>query len=258
MNVSTGFDDWAEIYDPIHSTRIADVQFYVDTAKSAGDPILELSVGTGRIGIPIAKAGSDVIGLDISSSMLSIARRNLKAAGKLAGNLTLKRGDMRNFHLAERFNLIIIPFNSFLNLLNISDQRRALQCIHQHLRPGGQLVLDIFVPNLERLVREDAQLYNVSDVTDPTSGRRFVIWEQTSYDNHDQILYSRYIIEELDGTGKLVQSLHRSSQMRYIHRFEMQHLLEVQNFQVDNLYGDFHYTDFDVDSNQMVWVARRI
>ena len=256
--MSTPFDDWADIYDPVHSNRTADILFYVDLAKSTGGSVLELACGTGRVAIPIARAGVDIVGMDLSPAMLRTARRNLKAAGELPGTLTLKRGDMRDFRLGQRFSLVTIPFNTFLLLLSVAEQRQALESIHRHLEPGGRLALDIFVPNLERLVREDASLYHQGDVTDPASGRRFVLWDQTTYDNHHQMLHARIIIEELDQRGRVIQKLHRIWQMRYVYRYEMQHLLEVCGFQVEELYGDFQEGEFDTDSTQMVWVAGRV
>ncbi len=251
------FDAWSDIYTAVHSHRTADVLFYVDLAQEAGSTVLELGCGTGRIAIPIARAGIDVVGLDSSPGMLREARRNLREAGPLPGKVTFRRGDMRSFRLPQRCTLAIIPFNTFLHLLSVADQRQALQSIRRHLAPGGRLALDVFVPDLHRPAREEAQLYSQGHVTDPASGRRFALWDQGSYDHLHQVIQVRTIIEELDATGKVVQRLYRDHQTRYVHRYEMQHLLELSGFEVEELYGDFDGGDFDADSEQMVWVARR-
>lgn len=254
--MTTPFDAWANIYDAVHSHRTADVRFYVESAQATGGTVLELGCGTGRIAIPIARARVDVVGLDSSPGMLREARRNLKEAGPLPGTIAFRRGDMRRFRLPQAFTLAIIPFNSFLHLLSVADQRHALECIRHHLAPGGLLALDIFVPDLHRLAREEAQLYAQGHVTDTASGRRFALWEQGSYDHLHQVIQVRTIIEELDATGTVVQRLYRDHQTRYVHRYEMQHLLELSGFQVEALYGDFDGGDFDAESETMVWVAR--
>ena len=255
--MTTNYDEWADLYDPLHSNRTADIPFYVKLAQSAGSPVLEPTCGTGRVTIPVARTGVDIVGLDLSPRMLQVARKNLKAAGELPGRVTFKQGDMRDFRLDQQFNLAFIPFNSFLLLLSLADQRQALERIHRHLAPGGRLALDVFVPDLHRLVQEDAYLRHRGDVTDPATGRRFVLWEQSNYDNHHQVIRSRNIFEELDQEGTVVQRLYRDLELRYVYRYEMQHLLEVSGFEVEELYGDFEGGDFDEESTAMVWVARK-
>jgi len=255
--MTTNYDDWAGIYDPIHNSRTADIPFYVNLAREAGSPVLEVTCGTGRVTVPVARAGVDITGLDISPAMLRIARRKLRAAGPLPGQVTFKRGDARSFRLDQQFNLAFIPFNSFLLFLSVADQRQALERIRRHLKPGGRLALDIFVPDLYRLTREDNALYHGGDITDPVSGRRFVLWERATFDNHHQIIHSRPMFEELDQNGRGIQRLYRNLELRYIYRYEMQHLLELSGFQIEELYGDFDGGDFDAASETMVWVAKK-
>ena len=64
------YDDWAEIYDSIYSYVEEDIPFFVEEAINYGGPILELGCGTGRVTIPIAKAGINITGLDISKKCL--------------------------------------------------------------------------------------------------------------------------------------------------------------------------------------------
>jgi len=104
--------------------------------------VLELGCGTGRITIEIARAGVSVTGLDLSVSMLDEARR--KGAG--LPNLTWVLADMRSFALAARFGLICIPFRSFQHLLTDEDQRAALDCCREHLRPNGVLAFNVTNP----------------------------------------------------------------------------------------------------------------
>jgi ubiquinone/menaquinone biosynthesis C-methylase UbiE len=68
------YDRIAGIYDPWSVSVTEDVELYVEEALASGGPVVELAVGTGRIAVPTAKAGIDVIGVDQSSGMLSVAR----------------------------------------------------------------------------------------------------------------------------------------------------------------------------------------
>ena len=71
------YDAWADVYDSVYSYVREDIPFYVDEALTAGGPVLELGCGTGRVTIPIAAAGVDVTGVDLSPAMLDIARRKV-------------------------------------------------------------------------------------------------------------------------------------------------------------------------------------
>ena len=253
----SGLDAWADVYDTIYSSVRGDIAFYVDTAVEARGPVLELGCGTGRATIPIAEAGVDIVGLDLSDAMLAAARR--KAEGLPAGSATVAfvQGDMVDFTLArdKKFELAIIPFRSFLHLLTVEAQVSALRSIKRHLEPGGRLVFNVFVPYPATLAEEDGPPTPLPDSTDPDTGARFVRWVQSSYDNHNQLWTARMTAEEVDADGNMVRRLHRDFQLRYVHRWEMHHLLELCGFEVLELYGGFDRTPFDETSTEMVWVA---
>ena len=253
--VDSYFDAWADIYDAVYSYVQDDIPFYVEAALEAGGPVLELGCGTARVAMPIAQAGIDVVGLDSSSAMLDAARRKTQRIASDSGVLTLVQGDMRDFSLDSKFALIIIPFRGYLSLTTVEDQTRALMNIKRHLAQDARLVFDVFVPDLNMLVQESDVLYHFRDVTDPDTGAQYVIWHQSSHDNHNQIVNARIIVEELDSTCTMVRRLYRDFQLRYVHRWEMRHLLELCGFEVLDLFGDFDRSPFSEASTEMVWVA---
>ena len=251
------FDAWADLYDAVHSNLTEDISLYVEEARRSGGPVLELGCGTGRIAIPIAQAGMDITGLDSSEALLEVARRKaaeLQPADR--DRLTLVNADMRNFSLERRFRAIIIPFNTFLSLLTVDEQVSTLKNVRAHLEPAGKLVFDVFVPDLDMLVDAGDLPYHLRDVTDPATGRRFVLYHQSRYDNFNQIIRTRLIIEELDYRGAVSQKVYRDYRLRYAHRWEMQHLLTHCGFEVVSLYGDFDRSPSDESSTEMIWVCR--
>ncbi|MBI2855470.1 MAG: class I SAM-dependent methyltransferase [Chloroflexi bacterium] len=252
----TFFDQWADIYDWIYAWKQDDIAFYVEEAQRSGGPVLELGCGTGRVTIPIARAGIEVVGLDRSTKMLQVARRKAKAQGHLPGKLTWVRGDMRRFSLGRRFALVIIPFRGFLSLLTVQEQQSCLECVGEHLALGGRLIFDAFVPDLDMLIDNGTTPFHFGDVSHPEDGRRLVVWHQNRFDNHNQINSARTIAEEVNEVGEVVHRLYLDFQIRYLHRFEAQHLLGVCGFQVEELYGWFDRRPFDEESSEMVWVAR--
>jgi ubiquinone/menaquinone biosynthesis C-methylase UbiE len=233
----------------------------VEEARRAGSPVLELGCGTGRILIPTAEAGLTVAGLDRAPSMLAVARQKIaRLDAATQGRITLVEGDMRAFALGQRFNLVMIPYRAFLHLLTVEDERRALGCIREHLVDGGRLVLNIFDPRLDVIVIQQGLVgtsqKKMDEFVHPQTGRRVVIWDTIQYDLERQMLEDERIFEEVDGEGKMVSRTYNLLTLRFIYRYEMQHLLELCGFQVEALYGDFQRGPFRAGGEQ-VWVARR-
>lgn len=251
------YDAWAGVYDSVYSYVRDDIPFYVEEALAAGGPVLELGCGTGRVTIPIADAGVDITGVESSNAMLDVARRKAAALSE-DSRPRLVAGDMRELSLGgQQFYLVIIPFRGFLALMTVEDQMSALSSISSHLAPGGKLIFDVFVPDLDMLVQAGDTSYHFRDVVDAETGRRLVLWHQSAYDNHAQIIDARIIVEELDEVGTVEKRYYRDFQLRYSHRWELQHLLTTCGYAVDDLYGDFERTPFDEDSMDIVWVTSR-
>ncbi len=138
------YDPIARLYDPWSASVVEDVEFYVAEAVASGGPVVELACGTGRITIPVAKAGVRVIGVDGSEGMLRVAREYAAAEGV---ELDLRHGDMRQPPVDERVPLVLIPFRSLLHMTSEDERLRALRAAHDLLLPGGRLVFDVFAPS---------------------------------------------------------------------------------------------------------------
>ncbi len=256
------YDRQDALYYDHYSTGLpGDVEFYVAEAVAAGSPVLELGCGTGRILIPVAQARVEVVGLDRAPSMLAVARDKVaQLPPDVQKRIGLVEGDMRDFALGRRFTLVMIPYRAFLHLLTVEDQKRALACIRDHLLDGGRLVLNVFDPSLGTIVAHRAPLGSAlkldSEFTHPATGRRVLVWDTREYDTEDQVLRQYFVFEELDEEGNVVAKRFNPLVLRYVFRYEMQHLLELSGFQVEALYGDFARGPFRSGGEQ-VWIARR-
>jgi ubiquinone/menaquinone biosynthesis C-methylase UbiE len=248
-------DQWADIYDAMH-TLTEDIPFYLDEAVKSGGPVLELGVGTGRVAIPIAQAGVNVVGIDHSPRMLEVAKRKAKVAGLSGRRLRLVQGDMRDFDLGQRFPLVIIPFRAFLHMYTVEDQRRCLHAIARHLEDGGRLALNVFVPRLDLLVDDSTPLAFRGDFTHPQTGRRVIVWHSREHDYLRQMIHEWRLLQELDEQGTVVSAWYLPLDIRYLFRYEAQHLFEGAGFAVEALYGGFDRRPFDEHSEEMVWVLR--
>jgi ubiquinone/menaquinone biosynthesis C-methylase UbiE len=251
----------AALYDYYSGGLEGDVEFYVEEAQKAGSPVLELGCGTGRIVIPVAEAGIDIVGLDLAPAMLQIARDKVAALPpETQRRIELVEGDMRDFSLGRRFRLITIPYRAFLHLMTPEDERRALTCIREHLADDGLLVLNNFDPRLDIIAAHfgslGSALKTVSEFIHPQSGHRVVVWDTRQYDPGQQTIEQYFVFEELDEEGRVLSKTYVPLTLRYLYRYEMQYLLELCGYQVEALYGDFARGPFRYGREQ-IWVARR-
>jgi SAM-dependent methyltransferase len=150
------YDEIATFYDPWSRSVTEDVGFYVGEALAAGGPVVELAVGTGRIAVPIARAGIDVIGVDSSPAMLAVAREAAEAAG-VVDRLDLRLGDLREPPVTERVPLVICPFRSLLHMETEDEKLRALRAARGLLDPDGRFVFDVFSPSREDIEETDGR-----------------------------------------------------------------------------------------------------
>jgi SAM-dependent methyltransferase len=132
----------ADLYDYVVPYRSRpDVAFFVDAAREAGSPVLEVGCGTGRVLIPTARAGIEIVGLDASAAMLAVCRSHLRdEPAPVQSRVQLVQADMRTFDLHRAFTLVTIPFRPFQHLVTVEDQLSCLGSIRRHLE-HFQLVL---------------------------------------------------------------------------------------------------------------------
>jgi SAM-dependent methyltransferase len=208
-----------------------DVPFYVELAREAEGPIVELAVGNGRVAIPVTEAtGRTVIGIDISPAMLAQARENAAAAGV---ELELREGDMRELELDEPAALIYCPFRGLQHLPNWAERRLTFERIAASLQPGGRFAWNAFVFNpliaasLDGKWQEDAPVRHRVDYV-PVDARIDLTLE-----SGDRIPLWWLTCAEWEG------------------------LLDVAGLETAALYGWFDKRPLDEQSKEFVWVARR-
>lgn len=253
---------YPELYDTVYEDYIEDISFYVVEAERAHGPCLELGCGTGRILLPVAAAGVDITGIDLSAPMIARARRHVAAQSEeIRARVQLLQDDMRTFTLPTRFALITVPFRAFLHLMNVEDQIAALENIHRHLLPGGRLALNFFDPDLEVIVANtkipSGTLHRTGEeFADPRSGNVLIEWATMHYYLQQQQIEQYFIYDELDSRGRVVTRHYRALRMRYIFRYEFEHLLARCGFSVEALYGSWDRGPVLRSGGELIWIAR--
>ena len=142
MAHSIDYDKVADLYDSYVRFE-KDIPFFLEEARRAAGPVLELMSGTGRVSIPLVEAGIDLTCVDRSPGMLEVLRRRLAVRGL---NSTLVTQDVRDLKLPSTYPLAFMPFHSFSELVDPGDRRRAIVAIRECLSPGGRFTCTLHNP----------------------------------------------------------------------------------------------------------------
>ena len=249
----------AELYDAVYAD-CADIAFWQAVAPAVSDgPLLELGCGTGRVLLPLARAGHEMVGIDLSESMLALGRTKLQVEPpEVRDRVTLLEADMTSFDLGRRFAQIYCAFGSFHHLRTVEEQLACLDRCSNHLLPRGTLVLDLINPDpAPSAVRGDepADSDTTAGIVDWTGGRRVRSWatvvgcNRSLQCNDCEVTYE---IVEADGTTR---RLTETFPMRFVFRYELEHLLARSGFRIAALYGDYDRSPLSDESPGIIVVA---
>jgi SAM-dependent methyltransferase len=231
----SSYDAIAALYDPWSRSVTEDVDFYVAQARKAGGPVVELGVGTGRIAVPVAKAGVHVIGIDDSEGMLALCRSRAEGAG-VSDLVELRLGDLRRPPVLERVPLVTCPFRALLHLASDEERLDALRAVYRLLIPHGRFVFDVFAPSME----------DVEETNGRWLEREPGIWERADWDLKQRVL----TLAVRGETGETAMRLSWRSPE------EWRALLDRAGFEVEAMYGWFDLRPYD-GGEDTVWIARR-
>jgi SAM-dependent methyltransferase len=221
---------FANHYEEWSAHMTADVAFYVELARQADGPLVELAIGNGRVAIPVAQAtGQRVIGIDSSPAMLAQARAR---AAEAAVELELREGDMRELALDEPAALIYCPFRALLHLPTWADRRRTFGRIAASLRSDGRFAWNAFAFDHQIVARLDGQRQE----TPMPHTIRYAVGD------------NRVDITRDDGA---------TSSLWWATKNEWLGLLDIAGLELEALYGGFAREPFTDDSREYVFVTRR-
>jgi SAM-dependent methyltransferase len=254
------FDRFARFYDVEHDDYRDDVPMYAGFAgaqASVGDSraagVLELACGTGRCLVPLATAGHEVTGVDISPAMLAVARQRAERAGA-SDRVRLVKGDMRDCALGREFGLVFIALNSLMHLETREAQGQALTTAARHLARDGRLVLDLFNPEvgLPDPMQEGQLFLHCLKVL--PGGEHLLHFQAPTVDRAAQLVSMANFYDEIRPDGSVARHLLPFRQ-RYLTRGELELLIAASGLHLDALYGSYELDPFASGSERMIAVA---
>ena len=251
---SEGWDAYAPFYDWENAQTVGrrDVPFWRRLAAAQDGRVLELGCGTGRITLPVARDGTEIVGVDRSAEMLARGRQRLTRA-RLTRVASMVRGDIRMLPFRARpgFSLVMAPYGILQSLTREADLRATLESVHRVLRKGGTLGIDL-VPDLPQWSEYDRRV--------SLQGQRGRSTQVTLIETVRQDTRRRLTIFDHE-------YVERQGRRRRVHRFsltfrtlsvpQMRRRLETAGFEIAAVLGDYHGGPWDTRSDVWMILARK-
>ncbi len=249
------FDRFARFYDEDYRHYDDDVAAILHLAQEMDGPVLELGCGTGRLLVPLAAVGLPVTGVDISPALLAKARANLETVPS-RDQVTLVEADLRTLALPQQdFAFAFCTSNTLMHLADATDQLAVLERVAMHLRPGGLLMIDLFNPDIGRLIEVNGVM-ELADQWVREDGTEVMKWSVRMLDLADQIQETLFVYEEVapDGT---VRRTRCPFTLRFLWRNEIELMLRLAGLEVEAVWGDFEGSPYESQSDHLVLLATR-
>jgi ubiquinone/menaquinone biosynthesis C-methylase UbiE len=251
-----GWDEYAPFYDWENARTLGrrDIPFWRRVALDAHGPVLELGCGTGRISVPLIKAGVPLVGIDRSAEMLERARAKVAKSPtrQLANSANLVRGDIRRLPFIRRtFDTVIAPYGVLQSLLADRDLSATLDSVARVLRQGGTFGLDLVpdVPNWR-------EYSNRVQLKGPASrGVHLTLVESVRQDRVRRLTtFEQRYIERRDGRSRehAFELVFRTLSVR-----QMTSRLDRAGFAVDRVLGDYRGRPWDRRADVWILLAKK-
>ncbi|MFB4212913.1 class I SAM-dependent methyltransferase [Shouchella sp. JSM 1781072] len=234
---TTNFDKYAnpDQYDHDYGDYKDDYLFLKEHIQALTGPIIDLACGTGRVTIPLAKAGYQLIGVDLHGGMLAHAKRK---AETLKLPIHFYEQDCTQLDLNTCAPLIYMTGNSFQHFLTNESQDQLFQSVRKHLRPNGEFIFDTRNPILEELAEDFIEHVDYTD----KEGNVLVETHSERYDALTQILSCT---TEREGVKESID-------LRYMYPQELLRLLTTQGFTIKAVHGSWKKQPFTAKSPQII------
>ncbi|MCB9780651.1 MAG: class I SAM-dependent methyltransferase [Alphaproteobacteria bacterium] len=252
--------DTARWYDLFTDPQTADVDWYVARAREEGGPIAELGAGSGRITVPMARAGVDVHAVDISAPMLDrMALRLQGEAEAVHARIERFEGDMRVFGHDEAYQQVFLPYRSFLHMATAQDRHQCLWNAWRILKPGGRLALNFFHPEpgvLQRASGDQARAWWDLGVHEGADGTVVRCQQQGRLDLLNKVMHMRFRwVEEREEEARVVEEGFTAG---LVFRDELVLHLELAGFALEEVRGDFEGALLERADQEVVVTARKV
>ncbi len=245
----------ARFYDAENADKSDDIDFYTELAAEHDTPILDVGCGSGRVVLPLARAGYTVHGIDNNDAMLRRAHQRVNAQTDAYKTLHLHHANVLTDNLPdERFGLILLTYNMLMHFYQQDDQITLLRRLRTIATDEALLVIDL--PNAgETFAVPDTNAISLERTfVEPESGHMVMQQAISELDRTTQLMRVVWLYDEIDGDGRVHRTV-APTMFRYFFPYEVRLLLRVADWQLDRTYGDVDGSPFEDGSPRMVVLA---
>jgi len=255
----------AWLFDVDHRDNLTDdIKFYTDYAKNLNcKNILELGCGTGRVALILAKEGFNVTGLDLSNEMLDVFKQKLEKLEKIDDNIDnikdkieLIHGNMADFNLNKKFDLIIAPFRAFQCLTDEKDIENSLNCIKNHLTDNGIFIINVFNTDPNRMNENWCYPLKIQwERLDENTGN-YVIKKDSGdkIDLQNRIIYVTFVYEVKDKSGN-ISVLEDKLKLKYYYENDLTEIIENAGLKIKEKFGWYDKTSVEETKRELIFVC---
>jgi len=235
----------------------ADVRRFRALAARVDGLVLELCCGTGRVAIPLARAGWRVTAVDVSQGMLARLQGRLEREdAAVRARIDVVEADVTRLALPQTdYALAILAFNSLILIPDADKQRAALHAAHRHLAPGGLFALDIANP-LALDLRDSGDPRAVITRRNAHTGRRYTRYSAVDAMDAEQRQRLRGWYEEEDDLSRVIRVPYEFW-WRLIFPWELDALLGEAGFDIIAVEGDYSGSPYTPSSPTLLVQARK-
>lgn len=249
------YNSIAHFYDVIHSDLTEDIKFLLRIAEPINGRLLELGSGTGRLVIPLARAGYKVTGIDLSAEMMAIGRRKAADLRETVQNrITFIEGNMVSFKLAQKFELAIYGHNTFMHIAQFNIDR-ALKNVRNHLTGPGMLFIDVDNPIEVADTSIDNLLVLERTFKTPQSGDIVAQYASSWAESDQQVRHISWIFDRSPTAGGLVIRHVVETSLYYYYGHQIEIALDAAGFRIKNFFGDYDESPYFDNSPRMIVLA---
>ena len=250
----------ARLYDLDLAGQDEDIDLYLALGGRRSQTILELACGSGRICIPLARSGHQVVGVDADPGMLDRARRAWTSTGDAespaGGTLELVEADITSLDLDRRFDLVVLGFNTLPLLAGRDNQSAALRVAAQHLAPAeGRAVIDVALPTPTDLAAYDGSLELAWQRHDDETGDDVAKLWSAEYDSIEAVATVTTFFDSWPAGGGALRRIARTDRLHLLSVNELLALVEAAGLHTVEVAGDYAMTPLGSGSERVVLVC---
>ncbi len=244
------YEDGGELFEYVFSEeKKDDISFYINIAREVGGDILEIACGSGRILIPMAKKGINVVGFDNSMTMLRLADKKI-TQNRLKKKIQIFLADMTDFALKKKFNMAFVAYNTFNHIISHEKQINTLMAVNNSLISGGTFVMEV-IPY--RKINFTGIVYRRTKYN-KNLNLKIEAYSSTNYDHKKdiEIVTWFYLIKK----EKKIENMFRSTFLRKLIKMnDIYSMLKKCGFTNINLYGNYN-RDENAEEKK-IFIARK-